>query len=217
MQENKELPSLEQGNEWKAMPYIPGAWLAQYLSGKLMFKQYAAAKDIWDGIGTPPPEIASYIKKHNLEDVEFRHAKFDYFHPKYKGIPRHIGTTGRSPHAVVLHELGHATGKLANKPIFNILTGTPYRLAPYGAALIGIGSENPNTGAALALAPAVPTLGLEAAATGRALKHLINLHGWKEGLSKGKMLFPAFGTYAAIPVGAALATRKFIIEKNKNQ
>ncbi len=211
------MQSLEQGNEWKAMPYIPGAWLAQYLSGKLIKKQYAASKENWDGRGVAPPDIASYIKKHNLEDVEFKRAPADYFHPKYKDIPRHVGITERSPQAVVLHELGHATGKLANKPIFNILTSAPYRLAPYGAMLVGVGAEDPNVGAAMALAPAVPTLGLEAAATGRALKHLIRTHGFRAGLSKSKMLFPAFGTYAAIPVGAALATRKFIIEKNKNQ
>lgn len=154
------------------------------------------------------PAIRGYIRKKGLEHVKFEPHSYDYFSPN----PHTIGYTTPINESSVLHELGHAASRLDRSINYGILRNSLYRTKIPVAIATALTAEDPRW-AALPLAVSAPVIGSEIGASTRALKQLISTYGLSKGLSKGRDLIPALGTYISMPIALALGTRHII--KNK--
>lgn len=184
-----------------------------------------------DAHGKMPKHVAksvnAYIKKHGLENVPL-HLGYDaqspgMFIPKYlerfSPFEHGVHVSNAKVEAVLLHELGHAKDfrRLGKLKHVGQSVGMLGSLASPGiAALAANKTDNPYLAAAAPVVAAAPLLRNEGKATGSALKHLVKTHGWKKGLSKGKILGPAFATYGIIPAASAVGAYVSVNRKNKS-
>ncbi len=169
-------------------------------------------------------DILSYKEKHNLQDIPMHYGKDAKAFAAYSRFDKPIPTGVHSQIVnapIVVHELAHAR-QFRNNPMLKGLVvrlGGPM-LSPTIATAATINKvESPEMAAAIPFLAASPTLISEGHANLSALKHMISRHGFKEGISKSKLLFPAMATYTVTPAvisAAAYYLKKKQLEKRKN-
>lgn len=156
--------------------------------------------------------VKDYLSRNKIKGVSILESfdMMDQMGPHYNPITRSIWTGANANPFLGLHEAGHA------KTWSRLPSGAaiaPRVLFALGG-LGGVGMAFSGNEKAEKLAPwvaagtSVPVLADEAIASGRALKEMARLYGWKKALRVSKIGLPAFMTYllaAGGGVGAAAA------------
>jgi hypothetical protein len=121
---------------------------------------------------------------------------------------------------VAAHELGHAISahKAKLAPYANLLIQKGSPLVGTIGAAAAASSENEvaqKAAPVLAAAGFLPTLLEEGMATYRGTKEIARQLGTKRALKSLGVTLPAFATYAALPIGAYMGTKKFLARKKE--
>lgn len=125
--------------------------------------------------------------------------------------------------SIIGHELGHIKndkmwGKVGRG--VNSFSRLGASVGALPAAFAAGYSDDPSwTPGLIQAGVSAPMLVDEALASGRAVKHMVKQHGLAKGLSKSKVLLPAFGTYAALGATplAITGVRKYLKKKKEDK
>lgn len=171
------------------------------------------------GLGKDMPEIRTNLSGQNYAFTGGNIPDNMKQRVRAAGLPTHdmVNVAHNAPEATIAHEMGHikngrfwrrmglglhaqvARG-LSSKAMGARLPigGMRIPIGPAVGSAYAAGAEDPSWAPAAAWAGvSAPTLMGEAAASGRAVGHMVRQHGVMRGLARSSHLLPAFGTYAA--------------------